>query len=364
MTRLIDADALIRKVQYMVEDGERCVEIINIIETAPTIDVVPRSLYEKLMTKHTQTDLISRADAMNKCKNAENELTDEAERKGLRVARFIIGGLPSADRPSGDSCYTCVYWNAETHGCKRNPSVEEWTESDYCSYYSSEETSRNFEKLQETDGDLISRAEAIKAVSEDVMGGLNYERILQSLPSAELTLQTPQTYGKSINPSNAEVVADYISRADAIKAVRKLAESEASKMRKLNKGDIMVTDIDFSYLEVIDNILALPSAEAVSREWYEDVVKANHGLAKEICELKAKIESAEADCSTCKHKDKDWDSEECDSCCGNNNHYASAEADVYEDYEHATLVDIKEPLKASAEAEDGTIYYVGKKYGE
>ena len=33
-------------------------------------------------------------------------------------------------------------------------------------------------------------------------------------------------------------------------------------MRKLNKGDIMVTDIDFSYLEVIDNILALPSADA------------------------------------------------------------------------------------------------------
>lgn len=43
------------------------------------------------------SDLISRADAMSKCKNAENELTDEAERKGLRVARFIIGELPSAD---------------------------------------------------------------------------------------------------------------------------------------------------------------------------------------------------------------------------------------------------------------------------
>ena len=45
-----------------------------------------------------QGDLISRADAMTKCKNAENELTDEAERKGLRVARFIIGELPSAER--------------------------------------------------------------------------------------------------------------------------------------------------------------------------------------------------------------------------------------------------------------------------
>ena len=42
-------------------------------------------------------DLISRANAMSKCKSAEKELTDEAERKGLRVARFIIGELPSAD---------------------------------------------------------------------------------------------------------------------------------------------------------------------------------------------------------------------------------------------------------------------------
>ena len=39
------------------------------------------------------------------------------------------------------------------------------------------------------------------------------------------------------------------------------------------------------------------------------------------------VPSADADCSTCKHKDKDWDSEECDSCCGNNNHYESADAE-------------------------------------
>ena len=43
------------------------------------------------------SDLISRDDAMSKCKNAENELTDEAERKGVRVARFIIGEMPSAE---------------------------------------------------------------------------------------------------------------------------------------------------------------------------------------------------------------------------------------------------------------------------
>lgn len=48
------------------------------------------------------TDYISRADAMSKCKNAENELTDEAERKGVRVARFIIGELPSAELPKSE----------------------------------------------------------------------------------------------------------------------------------------------------------------------------------------------------------------------------------------------------------------------
>ena len=33
--------------------------------------------------------------------------------------------------------------------------------------------------------DLINRQDAIDALSEDIMGGLNYRRILQSLPSAD-----------------------------------------------------------------------------------------------------------------------------------------------------------------------------------
>ncbi len=52
---------------------------------------------EALSADAESDDLISRADAISKCKNAENELTDEAERKGVRVARFIIGEMPSAD---------------------------------------------------------------------------------------------------------------------------------------------------------------------------------------------------------------------------------------------------------------------------
>lgn len=31
-------------------------------------------------------------------------------------------------------CKDCMYYNAETHGCKRNPSVEGWLKDDFCSY--------------------------------------------------------------------------------------------------------------------------------------------------------------------------------------------------------------------------------------
>ena len=31
-------------------------------------------------------------------------------------------------------CGECKYFNEETHGCNRNPSVNAWWESDFCSY--------------------------------------------------------------------------------------------------------------------------------------------------------------------------------------------------------------------------------------
>ena len=31
-------------------------------------------------------------------------------------------------------CEKCRHWNSETHGCNRNPSVEAWNASDWCSY--------------------------------------------------------------------------------------------------------------------------------------------------------------------------------------------------------------------------------------
>jgi len=32
------------------------------------------------------------------------------------------------------TCGECKHWNEETHGCNRNPSVEAWWETDFCSY--------------------------------------------------------------------------------------------------------------------------------------------------------------------------------------------------------------------------------------
>ena len=107
--------------------------------------------------------------------------------------------------------------------------------------------------------DYISRADAVKTVIRKCspicawqVGTQQYPDCvvaeINALPPAELTLQTPQTYGKSINPSNAEVVADYISRADAIEAVRGLS--------------VLVDDEDFSYFE--EALEALPSADTSS----------------------------------------------------------------------------------------------------
>lgn len=31
-------------------------------------------------------------------------------------------------------CNDCHWWNSETNGCKRNPSVEAWHDDDFCSY--------------------------------------------------------------------------------------------------------------------------------------------------------------------------------------------------------------------------------------
>lgn len=52
--------------------------------------------------------------------------------------------------------------------------------------------------------DLISRQAAIEAIGNDVMGGLNYQRILRELPSAQ-----EQKRGRWINWTQMETLSNY-----------------------------------------------------------------------------------------------------------------------------------------------------------
>jgi len=111
--------------------------------------------------------------------------------------------------------------------------------------------------LEPKDGDLISREDAIKALSEFYGYSIRMvdeiTDLVNSIPSAEVTLQTPQTYGKSINPSNAEVVTDLISRADALE---QMAQAECG----VHYADCEADNCSCSYIK---RILDIPSAEAV-----------------------------------------------------------------------------------------------------
>lgn len=57
---------------------------------------------------------------------------------GLTEDASLIYGLllnrPTIDAEPVVRCKDCRYWNSETKGCKRNPSVEAWYETNFCSY--------------------------------------------------------------------------------------------------------------------------------------------------------------------------------------------------------------------------------------
>lgn len=68
-------------------------------------------------------------------------------------------------------CKDCKHYNSETHGCKRNPSVEGWLKDDFCSYAEKQVASKLEIVDTPTDSptnaptDLISRQEAIEALT-------------------------------------------------------------------------------------------------------------------------------------------------------------------------------------------------------
>ena len=52
----------------------------------------------------------------------------------MMVSTAEIDDAPTIDAVSVVRCKDCRYWNSETNGCKRNPSVEAWYETDFCKY--------------------------------------------------------------------------------------------------------------------------------------------------------------------------------------------------------------------------------------
>ena len=58
--------------------------------------------------------------------------TDIAHAKNF--TRISDSYFERLDSVSVVRCKDCRWWNGETNGCKRNPSVEAWYETDFCKY--------------------------------------------------------------------------------------------------------------------------------------------------------------------------------------------------------------------------------------
>jgi len=98
--------------------------------------------------------------------------------------------------------------------------------------------------------DLIRRQAAIDECDKQYpnIDRQDFKAVINAVPSAEIVLQTPQTYGKSINP-NTEIVSDLISRQDAIEAV-------ATVTMSIHLSNVLC-----------DKLLALPSADRPTGVW-------------------------------------------------------------------------------------------------
>lgn len=76
------------------------------------------------------------ADALLEKIDTEREILVKDGRLGtehilVHCVREFVETAPTVDIVL---CKECMYYNGETHGCKRNPSVMPWEENDFCSY--------------------------------------------------------------------------------------------------------------------------------------------------------------------------------------------------------------------------------------
>jgi hypothetical protein len=130
--------------------------------------------------------------------------------------------------------------------------------------------------------DLVKRADAIEAVYRKYPYNAEQNKCdemvdaLNALPSADTHEIRTETH-ECVKETHD---TDLISRADAIAYIDRIINSGLGRNKSLN------------YIHKY--ISLLPSADAVSREFYEDAVKANIRLVMENRELKEQIESADA----------------------------------------------------------------------
>lgn len=215
---------------------------------------------------NTSTDLISREE-LRKAFTRTNDL------RTLSLGKIgeIIDSVPSvlAER---DTCYTCEYWNSETKGCKRNPSVEEWTETDYCSYHSTSgvtsSTLQAPKKYPSADSnydpnDLISRADVLGYIERVTNSGLGRNKSLDYIGKYVERMPSVSADETSRNFEKLEETepSDLISRAEALDVI---AKAECG----LRYADCEADNCSCSY---IGGILDLPSvsAERVGK-WFQE----------------------------------------------------------------------------------------------
>jgi len=131
----------------------------------------------------------------------------------------------------------------------------------------------------------------------------------------DMAISALEREDKWLNDFANNVPSDLISRADAVKAVcDKCPISFKEKCEWKDNGHCsMKVALEALPSAVCDDCIwhvcnynkvdwDAPSAEAVSREFYEDAIKANHGLARELANLKQEFKSAEATCAACADK--------------------------------------------------------------
>ena len=128
-------------------------------------------------------------------------MTREEAIKGLKVLRKDFSGYKpneemfdmAIEALQQEPCDKRTDKHTETHACdciSRQDAIEAVASRDETNGTVKVFTGRQVNEIlaglpSKTDGDLISRKEAIEALDQDVMGGLNYRRILRLLPSAD-----------------------------------------------------------------------------------------------------------------------------------------------------------------------------------